>query len=188
MAGKLAERDAALAAALTELAERQARREELIKQRADAVRARQGMVETQSAIRHEETNVREELAGFRCAPAYAAGIGRVAGRLFPGRARGDGRGERRHAAWLVCPGVRAVRGARRIGDRHGSGAGRRAAGCGDGQRGVGARAVALLKATRAGPRHLPPAGPAFPGAARQRAGDAGHSRRGDGFDRLRIAL
>ena len=63
--GKLAERQAAHAAAMQLAAERQQAREGYNAGRAEVSRARQAATETQAALRRDENQLREELAGLR---------------------------------------------------------------------------------------------------------------------------
>jgi len=103
LAEKLVERKAAVAAAQKQTAERQQARDRFNAQRAEAMRARQTMTETQTTVRRDEHRVREELAGVRSrrqalqeleeslegyfpgvrAIAAAAGAGRLTGFFAP---------------------------------------------------------------------------------------------------------
>ncbi|HEX2949095.1 MAG TPA: chromosome segregation protein SMC [Armatimonadota bacterium] len=65
VAEKLKERLAALTTAQARVKECQQIREQLAAKRTEATKARQGMIETQGALRRDESRAREELAGLR---------------------------------------------------------------------------------------------------------------------------
>jgi chromosome segregation protein len=81
---KLTERRGQHAAAKTRQGEAQAAREKTLAQRAEAIRGRQGAVDTLAALRKEENRVREELAGLRARQRTLQELEETLEGYFPG--------------------------------------------------------------------------------------------------------